>query len=246
MCLLMCILLQLFAQKLHSWWHHAAGWWSHPVAWPTSHHGGWPHTGHSSDESCCNKGNITLCFVENVCCTDRHFYSLVSLEIIVPANFHLRHFPSRTKLRAVDYDVRGHLKSSHIADKRKNFHLALYPLPPSSNESVIDNESNVWQMAMHIIYPRSSPQMSSVLYRDASLNVQRPLRNEQGDSLEQSKKNAIFTFFPFYCFTARSKAGGRSVELERVAVIAYLAPSTWASKANRYLRWIRMHAPPAC
>ena len=102
---LMCILLQLFAQKLHSWWHHAAGWWSHPVAWPTSHHGGWPHTGHSSDESCCNKGNITLCFVENVCCTDRHFYSLVFLDIIVPGNFHLRHFSSKTKLCAVDYNV---------------------------------------------------------------------------------------------------------------------------------------------
>ena len=49
------------------------------------------------------------------------------------------------------YQLRGHLKSSHIADKRKNFHMALYPLPPSSNESVIDNGSIVWQMAMHII-----------------------------------------------------------------------------------------------
>ena len=50
------------------------------------------------------------------------------------------------------YHLRGHLKSSHIADKRKNFHMALYPsLPPSSNESVIDNGSIVWQMAMHII-----------------------------------------------------------------------------------------------
>ena len=29
--------------------------------------------------------------------------------------------------------------------------MALYPLPPSSNENVIDNGSNVWQMAMHII-----------------------------------------------------------------------------------------------
>ena len=28
--------------------------------------------------------------------------------------------------------VRGHLKSSHIADKRKNFHMALYPLPPQT------------------------------------------------------------------------------------------------------------------
>ena len=38
--------------------------------------------------------------------------------------------------------VRGHLKSSHIADKRKNFQMELYTLPPSSNESVIDNGSN--------------------------------------------------------------------------------------------------------
>ena len=48
---------------------------------------------------------------------------------------------------------RGHLKSSHIADKRKNFHMALYPLPPSSNESVIDNGRNAWQMAMHGRWP---------------------------------------------------------------------------------------------
>ena len=47
--------------------------------------------------------------------------------------------------------LRGHLKSSHIADKRKNFHMALYPLPPSSNESVIDNGRNVWQMALRCI-----------------------------------------------------------------------------------------------
>ena len=41
--------------------------------------------------------------------------------------------------------LRGHLKSSHIADKRKNFHMALYiyPLPPSSNESVTDNGRNI-------------------------------------------------------------------------------------------------------
>ena len=43
-----------------------------------------------------------------------------------------------------------------------------------------------------------------------------------------TKKYTTFTFSPF---TARSKAGGRSVELERVAVIACLAPSTWPSKA---------------
>ena len=44
--------------------------------------------------------------------------------------------------------IRGHLKSSHIADKRKSFHMALYPLPPSSNESVIDNGRNVRQIAL--------------------------------------------------------------------------------------------------
>ena len=44
--------------------------------------------------------------------------------------------------------IRGHLKSSHIADKRKSFHMALYPLPPSSNESVIDNGRNVRQTAL--------------------------------------------------------------------------------------------------
>ena len=84
--------------------------------------------------------------------------------------------------------------------------MALYPLPPSSNESVIDNESNVWQMAMHIILVLQT--MSSVSRRDASLDVQRPLRNEQGDNfdLEQSKKNTISTFLSF---SARSKVGGR-------------------------------------
>ena len=49
--------------------------------------------------------------------------------------------------------------------------------------------------------PRSSPQpaqtMSSVSRRDASLEVQHPLRNEQEDNLEQSNKNTISTFFPF-------------------------------------------------
>ena len=41
--------------------------------------------------------------------------------------------------------------------------------------------------------------MSSVSRRGASLDVQRPLRNEQGDNfdLEQSKKNTISTFFLF-------------------------------------------------
>ena len=48
-----------------------------------------------------------------------------------------------TGLQKSNIILRGHLKSLHIADKRKNFHMALYPLPPSSNESVIDNGRNV-------------------------------------------------------------------------------------------------------
>ena len=56
-------------------------------------------------------------------------------------------------------------------------------------------------------YPHSSPQpaqtMSSVSRRGASLEVQHPLRNEQGDNLEQSNKKYDFYFFSF---SARSKA----------------------------------------
>ena len=103
-------------------------------------------------------------------------------------------------------------------------------------------------------YPRSSPPpaqtMSNVSPRNASLEVQRPLRNEQGDNLEQSKKNTIST--SFFHFSARSKASGqcRSAVLNwsECLSLPYLAPSTRLSKANRYLRWIdcsRMHAPHA-
>ena len=128
--------------------------------------------------------------------------------------------------------LRGHLKSSHIADKRKNFHMPLYPLPPSSNESVIDNERNVWQMAFNAKSKCTSKKKTlkskdhfsrlakvftkgrwifsffattcsnmymynaiimSCACRDASLEVQRPLWNEQGDNLKKSKKNTSST-----------------------------------------------------
>ena len=70
---------------------------------------------------------------------------------------------------------RGHLKSSHIADKRKNFHMALYPLPPDSNESLIDNGRSV---DGYVHYPRSSPQPAQTMPsvsrgRDASLKPSR-------------------------------------------------------------------------
>ena len=116
--------------------------------------------------------------------------------------------------------------------------MALYPLPPSSNESVIDNGRNVWQMALTAqIYfkdrlwrltkaftkhslsmegtgfqwnPHSSSRPAQIMRlshacRNTSLEVQRPLRKEQGDNLEQSK-NTIFTLLSF---SACSKADGR-------------------------------------
>ena len=102
--------------------------------------------------------------------------------------------------------LRGHLKSSHFADKRKNFHMALYPLPSSSNESVIGNGTNVlWQTALHIILvlPHRAKTVSSISRRDASPEVQRPLRNEQGDNLEE-----INNFYFSFSFSAHSKADG--------------------------------------
>ena len=53
--------------------------------------------------------------------------------------------------------VRSHLKSLHIADKRNNFHIALNPPLPCSNESVIDNGRNVsLEGSMGVrYYPRS-------------------------------------------------------------------------------------------
>ena len=73
--------------------------------------------------------------------------------------------------------------------------------PPSLLKRKCDRQ---WEKCMadgYAHYPCSSQQpaqtMSSVSRRYASLEVQRPLRNEQGDNLEQSKKNTISTFLSF-------------------------------------------------
>ena len=79
--------------------------------------------------------------------------------------------------------------------------MALHPLPPSSNESVIDNGSNVWQMAVHMILVLSHNLPKQCRLSHAGMlpwrSRQHPLRNEQEDNLEQSNKNTISTFFPF-------------------------------------------------
>ena len=107
--------------------------------------------------------------------------------------------------------LRGHLKSSHIAEKRKKFHMALYPLPPSSNESVINNCNgrNVWQMAVHIILILSQDLPKQCFLSHAGtlpwwFSVHCEM-NEQTISNSQRK----IRFLVFSSFPARSKAGGR-------------------------------------
>ena len=78
-------------------------------------------------------------------------------------------------------------------------------LPPQTKVWSTMREMYGWWL-LYAHYPRSSQQptqtMSSVSRRDASLEVQRPLWNEQGDNLEQSKKNTTSTFLSI---SARSK-----------------------------------------
>ena len=68
--------------------------------------------------------------------------------------------------------IRGHLKSSHIADKRKNFHMALYPLPPSSNESVIDNGEIIKCMADVQIYFKDRLWRLTKAFTKCSLSIE--------------------------------------------------------------------------
>ena len=162
--------------------------------------------------------------------------------------------PGSTELiskKGIKLILRGHLKSSHIADKRKNFHMALYPLPPYSNESVIDNGRSVWQMAMYIILvlPHSLLKQCRLSHVAGtlpwSLAGQRPLQNEQGDLLEpREEKQDFFLLF----LHAQKRAAGVDLQCPANWSKFLSAPSTWPSKANRYLGWIVcscMHAPAA-
>ena len=143
--------------------------------------------------------------------------------------------------------LRGHLKSSHIADKRKNFHMALYPLPPSSNESVIDNGRNIWQLAMHIILvlPHNLPNnvvwLADGRFPEGPASIAKWTRRQ---NLEQTKKPTISTFFSFH---ARSKTGGRcrSTAWNWSECLSLTFLCLQLSKANRYLRWIDCSRMPA-
>ena len=99
--------------------------------------------------------------------------------------------------------------------------MALYP-SPSSNRSVIDNGRSVWQRERMAALkrPPSLPQPARTCTwyyacKDASLEVQRLLQNEQGDNLEQSKNNTTFTFF-FFCVLKCRWPVLLGVEFERV------------------------------
>ena len=112
------------------------------------------------------------------------------------------------------FHLGGHLKSSHIADKQKNVSYGTLPLPPSSNESVIDNASNVRQTAMHIIFvlPHNLPKQCRLSHPGTlplRSQVQRQLRNAQRDNLE---KNMISTLVFFLFLHARKRAVGVDIQ----------------------------------
>ena len=88
--------------------------------------------------------------------------------------------------------------------------MALYPLPPSSNESVIDNGSNVWQMAMPIILVLSHNLSKQCLLSHAGtlpwrFSVHCKMNME---TILHSRRTIQFLLI-FLSFSARSKTDGR-------------------------------------
>ena len=132
--------------------------------------------------------------------------------------------------------------------------MALCPLPPSSNESVIDNGSNVWQMAMPIILVLShNLSKQCCLSHSKTLPWRFSVHCEMNMETILHSRRTIRFLLIFLSFSAHSKADGRcrstvlnwseclSLPIKRLQL-------TWPSKANQYMRWIdcsRMHAPPA-
>ena len=128
--------------------------------------------------------------------------------------------------------------------------MALYPLPPSSNESVIDNGRNVWQMAMPIILVLSHNLSKQCLLSHAGMLPWRfSVHCEMNmETILHSRRTIRFLLF-FLSFSARSKADGRcrstvlnwseclSLPIKRLQL-------TWPSKANRdsAMDWLQPHA----
>ena len=126
-------------------------------------------------------------------------------------------------------------------------------LPP---QSVIDNWSNVWQMAMHIILvlPQNMLKRCRLCHAETlpwMFSVHCEMNHNKETTSKKNTSSAYYYFF-FVIVFLHAQCGWPvwiyNVELEQVPVTAYLAPSTWPSKAYRYLRWINcscMPAPPA-
>ena len=129
--------------------------------------------------------------------------------------------------------IRGHLKSSHIADKRKNFHMALYPLPPSSNESVIDNGRSVWQMAMHIILVLPHNCSNNVVcltqgrFPGCSASIAK--WTKETILILNSRRKIRFLLFFLFLHAQKWVAGVDECRSGCLSCITYLAPSTWPS-----------------
>ena len=84
-----------------------------------------------------------------------------------------------------------------------------------TDDDAVNRNVSIRYYKIKIIPPVSQLQTLSFMVR-TSLLTMRVISARSFGSL--TKKYTIFSFSPF---TARSKAGGRSIELERVAVIAY-------------------------
>ena len=128
--------------------------------------------------------------------------------------------------------------------------MALHPLHPSSNESVIDNGSNVWQMAVHMILvlPHNLPKQCRLSHAGMLpwRSRQHPLRNEQEDNLEQLNKNTISTFFPFP--HGQKQAAGVVLKCRTGVSACHCLQPGFQKPINicdESIDWSRMHAPSA-
>ena len=119
--------------------------------------------------------------------------------------------------------------------------MALYPLPPSSNESVIDNGRSVWQMAMHAVssfFVTTCPANVVCLTqgRFPEDSIAKGTRRQSRTVKEEYDFYFFSTFFVLFLH-ARKRAAGVDLQC-RTGASACLASSTWPSKANQYLQWI--------
>ena len=111
--------------------------------------------------------------------------------------------------------LRGHLKSSHIADKRKIFHMALYPsLPPQTKVlSTIGVMYGRWRCTSSSFFPTTCPNgvvcVMQTHFPGCSASIVKWTRRQP----QRKKRILLVYFFCCCCFSARSKRAA-SVDLQ--------------------------------